>query len=259
MRDHRPITFDVVCALARNVILLRPHFTDTDWKEAVKIVALKQGWTSPSTEMLSRALGNVERSMAQTVGLRRDAAGRIPVLPPPRSDDRVWTAGDYRALALTLKSIALRTAASRQLPVPRIVRETWDIDEAAALDQFYAEAHAGDRLGTLRRFAEIAIVRPPDWDYRAVREEAARHALSASACYGCRLAVTPLHWHHVIQIQHGGSNYLRNRTALCPICHGKVHPWLVPETRGTWHSFADVAAACREFIRDRHIIRKDAS
>lgn len=43
-------------------------------------------------------------------------------------------------------------------------------------------------------------------------------------CVVCR-AVT-LMQHHVIQIQHGGLNWKRNRVWICGPCHAEIHPWL---------------------------------
>lgn len=44
-------------------------------------------------------------------------------------------------------------------------------------------------------------------------------------CFACIRERMRL-WHHVIQIQHGGSNRPLNRVAICEECHMKIHPWL---------------------------------
>jgi len=32
--------------------------------------------------------------------------------------------------------------------------------------------------------------------------------------------------HHLVQLQHGGTNYFMNRVPLCRNCHKKIHLWL---------------------------------
>lgn len=228
MHDYRPITFKVTCAIARMVLLKRPHFDDSDWREAVKIVAAKQGWASPSPDMLARALGAVERAVQETTGLRRHVPQSQAATSPAAASG--WSDADFRALAVTVRAIQKRTA---RIAVPANVvnlpRERWEIAEVAALDQFYREAET-DRIGALKRFAEIAIARPAEWDFAAVRADAdrtlsPRHSMGRD-CYACRKTVHELAGHHVIQIQHGGSNHVRNRVRICTECHAKIHPWL---------------------------------
>lgn len=244
-RDYRQIEFRHVCAIARAVFLRQPQMTDAEWKAAVLDGCAKQGWDNPSSDMLARALGAVERSLLET-GIRRHVADAPAAKPEPHQPDRCWTPADYRLLADTLKRIAARSAGANALPSnvsPMVAVERLDISEPAALDQFYAEAAGGDRIGAIRRFAEIAIVRPADWDYAGERSAAPR-GISVPQCYGCRVQAGPYHRHHIIQIQHGGSNYIRNIVGLCEACHADVHPWLPKANRARahgWSSITDLA------------------
>lgn len=243
---RRPIEFRHVCAIARMVLLKAPVMTDAEWKESIKQACAKQGWDNPQTALLSRAMSAVEKALSQTMGPRpvhQDTASA-----PASKPDRCWTTADYEAFARTLKAVFARSAPQatprRPANVATFIRETLDVSEAAALDQFYIEAQ-DDRMGALRRFAEIAIVRPADWDFDAIRWEADAHAriVEWERCYSCRRQKRDYHRHHIIQVQHGGSNYVRNIVVICDECHAKVHPWLyapTPEKSG-WYSLATVA------------------
>lgn len=236
--DRRPVDFRQVCAIARAVILARPHYTDSEWRDSIKRVIVRQRFADPSPDLIARAMTRVERAMWETVGSRPTQRVARPQHPQP---DRCWTADDYRALAGLLTNIAVHRPTS-PIAAP-VTLETLDMSEHEALDEFYRQIHAGaDRLPLLRRFAELAIVRPSTWDYEAIRRASQQHTLTAPTCFGC-LAARSLSWHHIIQIQHGGSNYLRNRVALCDECHHDVHPWLesAPRRRNEWESLSDVA------------------
>lgn len=48
-------------------------------------------------------------------------------------------------------------------------------------------------------------------------------------CWVCQEEKT-LFRHHVIQVQHGGSNWDLNIVKICGRCHAEIHPWLeVPD------------------------------
>jgi 5-methylcytosine-specific restriction endonuclease McrA len=51
-----------------------------------------------------------------------------------------------------------------------------------------------------------------------------RAKLSNRTCKAClgRAQVR----HHIVQLQHGGTNDVRNIVPLCRDCHKKIHPWL---------------------------------
>jgi len=86
------------------------------------------------------------------------------------------------------------------------------------------------RLELLEAFGKVRLERPPTWNYSAVRAE---HEAWVSHnvrrdhpnCFACG-AERPLFWHHVIEVQNGGSNHLRNRVSICFPCHKRLHPWL---------------------------------
>lgn len=61
---------------------------------------------------------------------------------------------------------------------------------------------------------------------RAAFERTRRsRSLNAAPCWVCA-RVTQLVRHHVIQLQHGGSNWHLNIFAICDGCHAEIHPWL---------------------------------
>jgi hypothetical protein len=157
LREYRPIEFRQVCAIARLVFLRAPGMTDAEWKDATKDACAQQGYDNPLAEMLAKAMGAVERAIEQTMGPRRI----LELDPPPteRAPDASWTAADYRGLADLVRRIAARSNGHANAPtnVTSIAIQRLDISEAAALDQFYAEASTGDRISALRRFAEVAI------------------------------------------------------------------------------------------------------
>lgn len=118
--------------------------------------------------------------------------------------------------------------------------------EYRLLDIFWWKVREGeDRLALLLAFSTLTIERPADWDRASIRATANQHRLTTNGCFGCGTHDRRLYWHHVIQIQNGGSNYVRNRVAICLRCHATIHPWL-PESRpgeqlhGEWWSLSDV-------------------
>lgn len=254
IKDRRPIEFHQVCAIARVVLLQEPTLSDSEWKAATKEKAAKQGYDEPSAEMLSNALTQVEQALKQTLGIRPIAGHLLPPPAEPQKPDRSLTPAEWKAVANTVRAVVKRSAASMPANVVPIARETLTITEHAALDQFYQEAAGEDRIGALRRFVEIAIARDAGCDPETVRAESSNHRLFANVCFGCRRADRqPLIWHHVIQIQHGGSNLLRNRVALCDDCHADVHPWLpqLPRVLPGWSSLADIAPRALAWFKSR--------
>lgn len=122
-------------------------------------------------------------------------------------------------------------------------------DEASMLIEFWREVHAGaDRRELLQHMTHVSIARPPEWDRAAIRHEhetsVARVGLNGltRACFACLTMDRRVYVHHVIEIQHGGSNHPRNRVSLCFRCHHDLHPWLVePADRHQgWESLADI-------------------
>lgn len=123
------------------------------------------------------------------------------------------------------------------------------LEEPDVLDYFWAMASSdADRVALLQQLAEVAIRRPADWDGGSVRFGAAGTTarLTADACFACHTTEKHLYWHHVIQVQHGGSNDPRNLVRVCHACHRAVHPWLpaptTVENRHGWVSVGDLVA-----------------
>jgi hypothetical protein len=104
--------------------------------------------------------------------------------------------------------------------------------EDAALAFFWMmNAKVDDRLGLLFVLGQVVINRPASWDRAVVRRDHlaawADHA-SLPACYGCG-SHEKVYLHHIIGVQHGGSNGRRNQVALCFRCHQYLHPWLTDQ------------------------------
>lgn len=144
---------------------------------------------------------------------------------------------------------------------------TWD--EERVLDYFWAVVRDdGDRLELLKQLADVALERPSDWDLGAIRVAFAgvRQTLMAEACFCCKTTERRLYWHHVIQVQHGGSNTPRNVVGICHACHRRIHPWLEPptsyENKRGWTAVRDIvlrasSALDRAFGEERARIRRD--
>jgi hypothetical protein len=45
-------------------------------------------------------------------------------------------------------------------------------------------------------------------------------------CCNCERSDTRLDVHHIVPIEHGGTNRLSNLAVLCFDCHAKIHPWM---------------------------------
>jgi 5-methylcytosine-specific restriction endonuclease McrA len=118
------------------------------------------------------------------------------------------------------------------------------LSEDRVLDWFWTMARSDcDRRWLLRVVADrVVIGRKVTWNRRDVRREhrakcggeygdsAAVKLTYADGCFSCGRG-DELAPHHIIQIQHGGSNTLRNRVPLCPTCHRTVHPWMTEPKR----------------------------
>ena len=154
--------------------------------------------------------------------------------------------------------IALALARPTLLSDEEITRRLCGLAECRALDWFWMMSRHGevDRTWLLELMAKVAIARSEGWNPGDVRLEhiakqggaygdsANVRLLYAEGCFRCRTAdnLVP---HHVIQIQNGGSNTLRNRVPLCASCHAYLHPWMeLPERErgGPMRRLIDVIA-----------------
>lgn len=88
------------------------------------------------------------------------------------------------------------------------------------------------RIELLRHYAGLKVDRPADWNPAAVRAEGPENYYAPMGdCFACFSRSRRTYWHHVIQVQHGGSNDTRNLVRICHACHQRIHPWLpVPDT-----------------------------
>jgi 5-methylcytosine-specific restriction endonuclease McrA len=105
------------------------------------------------------------------------------------------------------------------LEEPWILSYFWDVIRRGA-----------DHMAALVQLTQVTVQRPAAWAPDAVRS-AHQHGprgIATRQCFGCR-AERKLYVHHVIEIQHGGSNDPRNRVPLCFSCHQRLHPWLQDE------------------------------
>jgi hypothetical protein len=120
--------------------------------------------------------------------------------------------------------------------------------EQGWLDVLYQVVrNGGDRVAILRRLADVRLSSPSEDEYLSMRYDhrGVSMMLTADQCFACLNSERWLYWHHVIQVQHGGSNTPRNLVRLCHDCHRRVHPWLPARTsvenRYGWTSVGDLS------------------
>lgn len=90
-----------------------------------------------------------------------------------------------------------------------------------------------ERLSVLKQCADIKLERPSNWSLSRIRTEMAAMVATfhrPDQCFICRCRGYRLYWHHIIQVQHGGSNVPQNFVAVCHKCHQRIHPWLPEPT-----------------------------
>jgi hypothetical protein len=103
--------------------------------------------------------------------------------------------------------------------------------EAQRLVRFWGLVNSGeDRGDLLRRYAAVIVQRPAAWDRASIRAEVQVQGPPLE-CFCCRHRGRAIYWHHVIQVQYGGSNHGLNLVGLCGLCHASVHPWLPKQAR----------------------------
>ncbi len=112
------------------------------------------------------------------------------------------------------------------------------LGETDALNYFWLMMRDGAKpLTVLGWMSKVVIQRPPEWDRAKIRAE---HELGLGKfgarirktdCYGCQANDRNLYFHHIIEVQNGGSNAPRNTVPLCFACHKVLHPWLTVEPK----------------------------
>jgi len=113
-----------------------------------------------------------------------------------------------------------------------------ELAERVLLGSFWDHVRGGTpRLPLLLAFTRITITRAPNWNEEAVRTTHGTHhglpdtiEVTKRRCFACD-ATAVLYAHHVIEIQNGGSNNVRNQVPLCFECHQFLHPWLTDDDR----------------------------
>jgi 5-methylcytosine-specific restriction endonuclease McrA len=115
---------------------------------------------------------------------------------------------------------------------PAVLKRLASLPEDRILDYFWLMHRRGaDPMWLLKQMGCLALDKPLDWDGAVVRREHVRAVksgvirLNRDRCFGCRQA-GQLYHHHLIEIQNGGSNQIRNLVPLCFVCHKVLHPWL---------------------------------
>lgn len=266
--DRKEISYRQLCAILKTVLQQEPSIEDSEWKARTRDTLAKWGFREPNTDQLSRAMASVEHALKQTIGPRPSRlvlppkGDYVPPVDPPESSKRTTRPAGWDIVVALMASLQLAKqgsdASEPSCVKPQGPRETLAISEEDAIAEFWRAAGSPetDRLSLLKAYAELAIVRPAHWDYLAVRAHAHEHSLIAEKCFACWNNDRGYHWHHVIQIQHGGSNYVRNRVPLCTPCHAEIHPWLTNtpsryRTAGSWFQIGGISPAFLEKVRKR--------
>ena len=139
--------------------------------------------------------------------------------------------------------------------------------EQMLLSTFWFEIRRGyPRLELLLAYTRLKVLRADDWDPEAIRVahrtnqgQPGSMRLDKACCFSCGANVQ-LYAHHIIEIQHGGSNTIRNQTALCFDCHQYLHPWLTDADRAPkphTHDFESIGEVLVRHASDA--IRGDGS
>lgn len=106
------------------------------------------------------------------------------------------------------------------------------VGEAYALEYFWLMVHQQAAIGEmLHLMGRVVLVRPAGWNPAAVRMRynAGVRPHFDAGCFWCQTRGRRRYCHHLIEIQHGGSNSWRNLVPLCFVCHQRLHPWLEHE------------------------------
>lgn len=125
-----------------------------------------------------------------------------------------------------------------KVDVAAITARLSELGEDSALNYFWLMMRDGAKsLTVLGWMSQVIIQRPADWNKSEIRRQ---HELgygkfdvrvSKTVCYGCQATDKNLYFHHIIEVQNGGSNGVRNTVPLCFACHKILHPWLTVEPK----------------------------
>ena len=128
----------------------------------------------------------------------------------------------------------LTHTADDTLDVAAIVARLSEMGELSALNYFWLMIREGATpITMLTWLSQVVLTRPVDWDKAVIRQiherGSGRSCVGRDQCFGCCNTTARLYLHHVIEIQNGGSNAMRNLVPLCFACHKTLHPWLTVE------------------------------
>lgn len=87
-----------------------------------------------------------------------------------------------------------------------------------------------DRINLLKKWAGIRVRRRGMRtlaDLRAASNRMKPPRDSVGQCWACQRK-RQLFKHHIIQLQHGGTNWHLNIVKICDECHCLIHPWMKP-------------------------------
>jgi hypothetical protein len=255
MKPRLAPTFRQLCVIAREQIQADPTMTDGEWAEAIKqrLIALRFEDNLHAYEF-TKAIAAVEAALTKIWGPRPVDVPKPAATDwtPPQAPDATWKRNprfsgwaSLADLTANLQGFVASAPSSSALP-EATARETRFVTEEGVLHAFYREVADpnADRLAIVRTYAEIAILRPTEWDPEQLRAEFEKYTRRPDGCFVCRTEGRERAVHHIVQLQHGGSNSRRNLVSLCDVCHHAVHPWLPPKTRraSAWSSLGDLAA-----------------
>lgn len=126
---------------------------------------------------------------------------------------------EVEAQPLSCSVLDITLEPSRQASLTALLREFWTRIE-----------RGDDKLATLVVWADLRPARRTVRCQYAVRREHNHQRLTATwkgkPCFVCSELASQEH--HIIQVQHGGTNRRDNKVRVCTSCHGKIHPFLKP-------------------------------
>jgi hypothetical protein len=247
-RDYKPIEFRQLCMVVKMILQQAPEIDDAEWKARTRDHLQRLGFDEPASDILSRAMTQVEQALKSTIGQRLTIpapAPETPIAPPaPEPTGRTHNPAGWDIVTRMMGSLRKVSPVLESTSPRPVAREILGLTEVDALNEFWRQVReGGDKLVLLRAFAEVALVRPAGWDYQEVRSAFQRLRFGQEGCFVCYFSETQRH--HIIQIQHGGSNYVRNFVPICSRCHEEIHPWLAkPKTRVSgWTQLNEIEAA----------------
>lgn len=137
------------------------------------------------------------------------------------------------------------------------------LSEKQVLDYFWAASRGReDRLALLLQLSVVAVPTALDWNPAVVRRAFVPRRHTFDGCFVCFRRDRRVAWHHVIWVEHGGSNDTGNQVELCHVCHKRIHPWLDDEPdHGTWVSTGQlvdsIAAGRLKLAKERRQVHDD--